>query len=73
MEYIDAVNCTAENFKANHKDNPKIYEAWEGYSILCPDLLRIEKMSIQGTTQTVTSKAYIFQISKCSNETLKLG
>jgi hypothetical protein len=73
MEYIDAVNCTAENFKALYNDNPEIYEAWDGYSILCPDLESIGKMSLQGTTQTVMSKAFIFQISKCSNDTLNPG
>ena len=68
---MKAVNCTHEHFETKNKNNHKLFENWDGFSILCPEAIDIGNYSLSGTTQSVANKAFIFQISKCSNETLE--
>jgi hypothetical protein len=45
-----------------------MFDDWEGYSIVCPSAN--DQLMLKGTEQSMKASALIFQINKCSNDSL---
>jgi hypothetical protein len=68
---FEAKPCELEDF-GDPKYGKKIYDTWDGFSIMCPDVPKGQEIHLQGDPSTMVGTSFDFIIDRCNPKNPKL-
>jgi hypothetical protein len=72
MDY-ESSGVPVEDQKRKYQELKDMYSSWEGYPVVCLPNKGADEIVLEGFEISTQSKALIFEIKQCSNETLNEG